>query len=227
MQFVAEATVRTKTGKGAGRQIRRAGQVPAVMYGQGQSQSHLIQLDPKAVQKILVTQAGGTGLVALTIQGDDHARQHTVVIQDVQLDPIDGSIVHVDLLEVSMDRTVRVKVPVHVTGGVPIGVKRDKGILHQPTRELHVECLPRAIPEHIEVDASALEMNQGIHVRELVVAEGLKILDDLGGMVVNVTAPISEAKLSAMLASEGAPAAAATTAAPESTPAAEPGGSKK
>ena len=225
MQFVAEATVRTKTGKGAGRQIRLAGQVPAVMYGQGQS--HLLQLDPKAVRKILVTQAGGTGLIDLTIQGGDHARQCTVVIQDIQLDPIDSSLVHVDLLEVAMDKLVRVKVPVHVTGGMPIGVKRDKGILHQPTRELHVECLPRAIPEHIEVDASALAMNQGIHVRDLTVGEGLKILDDLGGMVVNVTAPISEEKLSAMLASEGAPATAATAATPESTPASESGGSKK
>ncbi len=226
MQFVAEATVRTKTGKGAGRQIRRAGQIPAVMYGQGQS--HLIQLDPKAVQKILVTQAGGTGLIALAIQGGGQAQQRTVVIQDVQLDPVDGSIVHVDLLEVSMDKLVRVKVPVHVTGEVPIGVKRDKGVLHHPTRELHIECLPRAIPEHIEVDASALEMNQGIHVRDLKVGAGIKILDDLDGMVVNVTAPISEAKLSAMLASEGAPAsAAAATGASESAPAVEPSGSKK
>ncbi len=223
MQFVAEATVRTKSGKGAGRQIRRAGQVPAVMYGQGQS--HLIQLDPKAVHKILVTQAGGTGLIALTIQGGGQAHQRTVVIQDVQLDPVDGSIVHVDLLEVSMDKLVRVKVPVHVTGGVPIGVKRDKGVLHQSTRELHVECLPRAIPQHVEVDASALEMNQGIHIRDLKLGEGLKILDDPGEMVVNVTAPISEEKLSAMLASEGASAPAA--AASESTPAAESSGSKK
>jgi len=224
MQFVAEATVRTKSGKGAGRQIRRAGQVPAVMYGQGQS--HLIQLDPRAIQKILVTQAGGTGLIALSIDDGGQVQQRTVVIQDVQRDPVSGLMMHVDLLEVAMDKPVRVKVPVHVTGGVPLGVKRDKGVLHQPTRELHIECLPRAIPEHIEVDASALEVNQGIHVRDLNVDAGIKVLDDLDGMVVNVTMPISEAKLSAMLTSEGTPAAAATAAA-EGVPAAEPGGTKK
>lgn len=224
MQFVAEATVRTKSGKGAGRQIRRAGQVPAVMYGLGQS--HLIQLDPKAIQKILVTQAGGTGLIALSIDDGGQVQQRTVVIQDVQRDPVSGLMMHVDLLEVAMDKPVRVKVPVHVTGGVPLGVKRDKGVLHQPTRELHIECLPRAIPEHIEVDASALEMNQGIHVRDLNVDAGIKVLDDLDGMVVNVTMPISEAKLSAMLTSEGTPAAAATAAA-EGVPAAEPSGTKK
>lgn len=224
MQFVAEATVRTKSGKGAGRQIRRAGRVPAVMYGQGQS--HLIQLDPKAIQKILVTQAGGTGLIALSIDDGGQVQQRTVVIQDVQRDPVSGLMMHVDLLEVAMDKPVRVKVPVHVTGGVPLGVKRDKGVLHQPTRELHIECLPRAIPEHIEVDASALEVNQGIHVRDLNVDAGIKVLDDLDGMVVNVTMPISEAKLSAMLTSEGTPAAAATATA-EGVPAAEPGGTKK
>jgi len=194
------------------------------MYGQGQS--HLIQLDPKAIQKILVTQAGGTRLIALSIDDGGQVQQRTVVIQDVQRDPVSGLMMHVDLMAVAMYKPVSVKVPVHVTGGVPLGVKRDKGVLHQPTRELHIECLPRAIPEHIEVDASALEVNQGIHVRDLNVDEGIRVLDDLDGMVVNVTMPISEAKLSAMLTSEGTPAAAATATA-EGVPAAEPSGTKK
>ena len=207
MEFVAEATIRTQYGKGAAREIRRSGQIPAVLYGQGTSQ--LIQLDPKAIQNILVAQAGSTGLISLTIDGDEQAQQRTAVIQDVQRDPLEGSILHVDLLEVSMDKPVRVKVPVHITGGVPIGVKRDKGVVNQPMRELHIECLPSVIPDQIDVDASALEINQGIHVRELEVGEGIKILEDPDGMVVNVTVPISEEKLSAMLTSEAAPAAEA------------------
>ncbi len=205
MEFVAEATMRTQSGKGAARQIRRNGQIPAVLYGQGTSR--LIQLDPKSIQHILVTQAGSTGLISLTIQGDEQAQQRTAVIQDVQKDPLDGSLLHVDLLEVSMDKPVRVKVPVHITGGVPIGVKRDKGVVNQPMRELHIECLPNVIPDQIDVDASALGINQGIHVRDLQAGEGIKILDDPEGMVVNVTVPISEEKLSAMLTSEAAPAA--------------------
>lgn len=207
MEFVAEATIRTQSGKGAARQIRRNGQIPAVLYGQGTSR--LIQLDPKSIQHILVTQAGSTGLISLTIQGDEQAPQRTAVIQDVQQDPLDGSLLHVDLLEVSMDKPVRVTVPVHMTGGVPIGVKRDKGVMHQSMRELHIECLPNVIPDQIDVDASALEINQGIHVRDLQAAEGIKILDDPEGMVVNVAVPISEEKLSAMLTSEAAPAAEA------------------
>ncbi len=204
MEFVAEATIRTQSGKGAAREIRRRGRIPAVLYGQGTSR--LIQLDPKAIQNILVAQAGSTGLISLTIDGDEQARQRTAVIQDVQRDPLEGSILHVDLLEVSMDKPVRVKVPVHITGGAPIGVKRDKGVVNQPMRELHIECLPNVIPDQIDVDASALEINQGIHVRDLQVDEGIKILDDPDGMVVNVTVPISEEKLSAMLTSEATPA---------------------
>ncbi len=230
MQFVAEAAVRTESGKGAVRQIRRTGQIPAVLYGQGDSQ--LLQLDPKAVQKILVTQAGSTGLIALTIQDGQQARQRTAVIQAVQRDPINSAILHIDLLEVAMDKPIRVKVPVHITGEVPSGVKHDEGVLHQPMRELHIECLPNAIPEQIDVDASALAINQGIHVRDLQVGAGIKILDAPDGMVVNVAIPISEAKLSAMLASEGAPAAAVpeTASAPDAAaapPAAKPAGSKK
>lgn len=205
MEFVAEATIRTQSGKGAARQIRRNGQIPAVLYGQGTSR--LIQLDPKSIQHILVTQAGSTGLISLTIQGDEQAQQRTAVIQDVQKDPLDGSLLHVDLLEVSMDKPVRVKVPVHITGAVPIGVKRDKGVVNQPMRELHIECLPNIIPDQFDVDASALGINQGIHVRDLQAGEGIKILDDPEGMVVNVTVPISEEKLSAMLTSEAVPAA--------------------
>ncbi len=208
MEFVAEATIRTQSGKGAARQIRRNGQIPAVLYGQGTSR--LIQLDPKSIQHILVTQAGSTGLISLTIQGDEQAPQRTAVIQDVQQDPLDGSLLHVDLLEVSMDKPVRVTVPVHITGAVPIGVKRDKGVMHQSMRELHIECLPNVIPDQIDVDASALGINQGIHVRDLPAGEGIKILDDPEGMVVNVTVPISEEKLSAMLTSEAAPAAEAS-----------------
>ena len=108
-----------------------------------------------------------------------------------------------------MDKVVRVQVQVHVTGSVPVGVKIDKGVLHQSIRELHIECLPNAIPDQIDVDASELGLGQGIHVREVHAGEGIKILDDPNGMVVNVAAPISEAKLAAMLTGEAGEAVVA------------------
>ena len=227
MKFDAEAVVRKNSGKGVARQIRQTGKIPAVVYGQGKSQ--LLELDPGAVRKILIAQAGSTGLISLKVTDGKEETQTTAVIQDYQVDPIVGSLLHVDLFEVDMSKSVRVKVHVHITGSTPVGVKVDDGVLHQPMRELHIECLPDAIPDQIEVDASELSLGQGIHVREVKAGEGVKILDDPNAMIVNVVAQISEAKLAAMLTGETAePTAAAQPevasaeeAKPEAAPAKE------
>jgi large subunit ribosomal protein L25 len=107
---------------------------------------------------------------------------------------------HADLFEISMDKTIRVKVPVTVIGSVPQGVK-EGGVLHHNLRQLHIECLPSALPDSIEVDASQLGIAQGIHVRELAQREGVRFLDEGDQMVVSVAAPMSEAKLEALLTS--------------------------
>jgi large subunit ribosomal protein L25 len=96
-----------------------------------------------------------------------------------------------------------VKVPVHVIGGTPAGVK-EGGILHYKTRELHVECLPGALPDHIEVDASGLAIGQGIHLKEMAKIESVRFLDDPDQMVVSVAVPMSDAKLEALLTSQAA-----------------------
>ena len=111
-----------------------------------------------------------------------------------------------------MDKPIRVRVPVAVVGEVPFGVK-EGGILHQPMRELHIECLPAQIPDHIEVTATELGVGQGIHVKDLEAPSGVKILDDQDSMVVHVATKISEAKLESLLTretEEGTPAAPAT-----------------
>ena len=205
MKFAAEAVTRTNSGKGVARQIRRAGKIPAVVYGKGKSR--LLELDPGAIRKILIAQAGSTGLISLKVTDGKEETRATAVIQDYQVDPISGSLLHVDLFEVDMSKSVRVKVHVHITGSTPVGVKVDDGVLHQPMRELHIECLPDVIPDQIEVDASELGLGQGIHVREVKAGEGIKILDDPNAMVVNIAAQISEAKLAAMLAGEAGEAA--------------------
>ena len=207
MKFAAEATARNEKGKGVARQIRRAGRIPAVMYSQGTS--HMLEMDPAAVRKILIAQAGSTGLISVRVLGGSEEIERTVIIHEYQVDPITSHLLHVDLLEVAMDKVVRVQVQVHVTGSVPIGVKVDQGVLHLSMRELHIECLPGAIPDQIDVDASELGIGQGIHVRDVQAGEGVKILDDPNGMVVNVSAPMSEAKLAAMLTGEAVEAAVA------------------
>jgi large subunit ribosomal protein L25 len=102
-----------------------------------------------------------------------------------------------------MNKPIRVKVPLHLTGGVPAGVK-EGGLLHHNMRELHIECLPAALPDFIEVDASGLAIAQGLHLKDLAMREGIRYLDDPEQMVVSVAAPMSEAKLESLLASGAA-----------------------
>ena len=199
MKFEIEVQKRNTSGKGVARQLRRNGKIPAVLYGNGQSLP--LSMDPKVARHIVLSQAGHTGL--LTVHVTDGAKQEDriAILQDHQIDPITNAILHVDLFQVSMDKPIRVKVPVTVIGEVPMGVK-EGGILHQPLRELHIECLPAQIPDHVEVDASGLQIGQGVHVREIPLASEVKILDEGDLMVVNVAMKMSEAKLEALLTRE-------------------------
>ena len=139
MKFDLAVTVREKSGKGAARQLRRSGKVPGVLYGQGECL--LLTIEPEPLTKILKSQAGSTALITLTINGAKAKAKRTALLRDFQVDPVEGNVLHADLFEISMDKPIRVKVPVHVIGGTPAGVK-EGGILHYNTRELHVECLP-------------------------------------------------------------------------------------
>ena len=145
-----------------------------------------------------MSQVGHTGLLTVKIPGES---DRVAVLQDHQLDPITGAILHIDLFEVSMEKPIRVKVPVSIIGAVPVGVK-EGGVVHQPLRELHIECLPNLIPEHIEITATHLNVGQGIHVKEVEVPDGVKILDAQELMVIHVVTQISESKLESLLSRE-------------------------
>ena len=204
MKFDLAVTVREQAGKGIARQLRRSGKIPAVLYGQGECV--LLTVNPDELVKILKAQAGSTVLISLTVDGAKTKAARTALLRDYQVDPITGGVLHAYLFEVSMDKPIRVKVPVHIVGGIPIGVK-EGGVLHNNTRELHIECLPAAMPDQIDVDASSLGISQGIHLKDVARREGIRFLDDEDLMIVSVAAPISDAKLEALLTG-GAGAAA-------------------
>ncbi len=198
MKFELAVAVRDRAGKGAARSMRRSGRVPAVLYGQGECL--LLTISPEELIKILKSQAGSTALISLTVEGAKSKPNRTALLRDFQVDPVTGAVLHADLFEISMDKPIRVKVPIHVVGGVPTGVK-EGGVLHHNLRELYIECLPAALPDHIEVDAAALKIGEGIHVKEITKRDGIRFLDDADQMVVSVAAPMSEAKLEALLTS--------------------------
>lgn len=198
MKFDLTAAVREQAGKGAARSMRRAGKVPAVLYGQGECL--MLTINPDELIKILKSHAGSSALISLTIAGAKSNPSRTALLRDYQVDPVSGAVLHADFFEVSMTKPIRVKVPIKVIGGIPVGVK-EGGVLHHNMRDLHVECLPSILPDHVEVDASALNIGGGIHLKDIIAQEGVHFLDDPGQMVVSVAAPMSDAKLEALLTS--------------------------
>jgi large subunit ribosomal protein L25 len=209
MQVDMKVETREAVGKGVARTLRRQGKIPGVLYGQSECIS--LTIDPAEIRKVLHSESGSNTLLNLSIAKGGREMKRTAMLRDYQLDPVTGAILHADLFEVAMDKPIRVRVPVAVTDGTPVGVA-EGGILQHNMRELHVECLPRQIPATIMVDPTPLKINQGVHVKEVSVPPGVRILDDPDMMVVSVAAPISEAKLEALLATTPA---GETTAEPE------------
>lgn len=182
-----QAEKREGSGKGAARSLRRAGKVPATLYRAGQALS--IQLSRKELSKLINSVAGEQVMVDLQFADGD---KKLALLKDFQVDPIRSELLHTDFFEVSLTETV--KITVHVaTHGEPIGVKRDGGMLQHPTREILIECLPDKIPGKIDLDISKLEIGQSIHVSDLKLEEGIKILSDPHEVIVNVVAAVEEA----------------------------------
>lgn len=180
------AEKRDKTGKGAARSLRREGAVPAVLYRGGSSMP--IKINSKELTGFIHATAGEQVMVNLQFAGGE---KKLALMKDYQVDPLKGELLHTDFFEVSLSEEIRVTVYVTTTGE-PIGVKRDGGILQYGIREIEIQCLPDKVPGHIEVDVSALETGKAIHVSDVPLGEGIKILTDPGELIATVTAPVVE-----------------------------------
>ncbi len=198
------AKVREGAGKGVARGLRRNQMVPAVLYSHGKSMP--ISMGNKEVTRVLNTEGGEHALINLKLEGAKGAADRLALIKDYQLDPVSGGLIHVDLMEVAMNEKVKIEVAVHITGS-SIGVK-EGGIFQYGLRNLEIECLPGQIPDAVMVDITALNINESIHVRDIKLAEGIRILTDPDATVATVQPPISEAKLEAMLTATPAAAEA-------------------
>ena len=173
---IINATVRTDTGKKVAKDLRIKGLVPANVYKAGKDALSL-QFTLKEFNEALRTKAGENVIITLKLQGDAKEKEKNVVIKEIQRGPIKGEVLHVDLHEISLTEAIKVDVRL-VSRGEPEGVKKDKGILEHIMWELHIECLPTAIPEKIEVDVSALKIGDAVHVKDIVPPAGVKITND-------------------------------------------------
>ena len=179
--------LRSKTGKGISRQLRMADMVPGVVYGKGMDPI-AVSIKYRELRAALAGEGGQNNLI--TLVGGGSLDQAMAIIVDLQRDALKGTYKHVDLHRVNMNEKLRVTVAV-VLKGESIGVK-EGGLLDLAHHELHVECLPGNIPDHIEIDITTLAVSHSIHVSDLTLPEGVKVLDNPKTPVVSVLGRLKE-----------------------------------
>jgi large subunit ribosomal protein L25 len=179
-----EAQPRHSTGKGTARSLRRDGRIPAVLYGSDIDSVNL-SLDTHTIDLLLKKINYAQSLLNLVVESEPPINK-TVMIKEVQIEPLSQNLRHVDLYEVNMKRQLTVTVPVVITG-IAKGVE-DGGVLQVIRRELDVNCLPDAIPENITIDVTNLEIGDSIHVNELKLDGAGEIPHDVNFTIVTVVA---------------------------------------
>lgn len=201
IQATILATPRTGAGKGVARSLRRAGRIPAVIYGRGRD-PEAIDVDTTSLNRLLTQISAATTIVDVTVEGRTPVK---ALIREIQRNPVrPGDIIHLDLYEVHADQKVTIEVPVKLIG-VPDGVKNFGGVLDQIMHDMSIRVLPANIPEHIDVDVSALAIGQSIHISDLQQEGGIyEIMNDPRQTICTVVAPRAE-EVVAPVAEEVAP----------------------
>jgi large subunit ribosomal protein L25 len=182
-----QAASRTATGKGAARSLRRDGKVPGVIYGHGR-EAEAVTIDKSALNKMLFGISAGTTILDVAIDGRAPVK---ALIREIQRDSLrPAEILHLDLYEVRGDEEITLAVPIRLIG-IPDGVRNFGGVLDHVLRELEVEVLPSNIPDHVDLDVTALTIGHSLFVRDVKV-ENAKVLNDPDTPICTVVAPRTE-----------------------------------
>ena len=199
-QIIVEAAPRETRGKNAARRNRVAGQVPAVLYG-GKEGAQALAVNAKQVSAILRSASGHNTIFKVKTQ----QAEQPAIVKDWQVDPVKGTLIHVDLLRIAMDVRMRVKVPVHVFGEAQ-GVKLQGGVFEMVTREVEIECLPADIPTEFRMDISGLMMGMQLRPSDIQVdPDKIKMLTDPARVLAHVVAlRVEEEKTPEAAAAEAA-----------------------
>jgi large subunit ribosomal protein L25 len=211
--FVVEAETRTLQGKGASRRLRREGKVPVILYG-AKENPQLLSVSQNELLKHLKIEAFYSHILTLQVDGETPQQ---AVLKDLQRHPVREFILHMDLLRVRADQLLRMSVPLHFHGGeVCPGVKTGGGIVEHHVNAVEVECLPGDLPQYIEVDLSALNVNESVHLSQLQLPDGVSLTELKHGTDRSVAAVhLPRAAVEAEAAAEGAAAEAAAAAGAE------------
>jgi len=192
------AQARDAKGKGAAREARRAGLVPAVIYGENKDPLKL-KLNRREIDKLLAYE-GSNVIIDLDIEGS--SEKNLAMIKEIQYKPIAHVINHVDLIRISMDKKVHISVPLVIINDE--GVKKKGGIIQQLVTEVTVECFPDKIPESIELDLADAELGYNYNVGDLKISEDFSLMDDEEEVLVSIVAPKDEVAAAPAEGEEGA-----------------------
>lgn len=193
-RLTVESQIRQEFGKNANRRLRATGKVPGIVYGRN-VEPVAIAVDSKDLDRILFSDMGHNTIFKLKYRD----QERNVLIREHQRDPVGDELLHADFIAVSMDRTMIFDVPVE-TVGTATGVKMYGGILDLVLREIHLECLPGDLPDHIRVDVTDLEIGDSVRVEHLDVdTDKVKILSDPDLTILTIAAPSVEADAEEMM----------------------------
>ena len=169
--FILQAKGREDTGKGASRRLRRlAGEIPAIVYG-GKKNPMKITLTHKDVAKALENEAFYSSIVSLNIEGSSE----DVIIKDIQRHPAKKIVLHMDFFRVSKTTVLQTKVPLHfINEDTCPGVKLGGGIVAHTMTDIEIQCLPKNLPEFIEVDMGEVDVGDIVHISDIVLPEGVE-----------------------------------------------------
>jgi large subunit ribosomal protein L25 len=219
--FVIDAETRVAQGKGASRRLRHEGKVPAIIYG-GSNAPQPITVSANELMKSLKVEAFYSRILTVNLAG----ASQQAVLKDLHRHPVRGDVMHMDLQRVLADQPLRMHIPLHFKNGeIAPGVKTGGGIIEHHQIQVEVECLPKDLPEFIEVDLSHLNVNEAVHLSHLKVGEGVNFVELKHGKDISVAAV--HLPRAALAEAEAAPAAtaevpAANQKAPEAKAAAAP-----
>jgi large subunit ribosomal protein L25 len=176
---ILEAEVRETGSKKASKLVRNSGKIPGVYYSKHDTPIHLA-VSEKAINPLVYT--AETHLVSLKVDG----KEFDCVIKDIQFDPITDKVVHFDLIGLTSGETFQLEVPVQLHG-TPVGIK-EGGIIQHLIHKLEIECLPKDIPQRIDVDITELRIGDAIHVKDLTL-ENITLLNPEDSVIVSVAHP--------------------------------------
>jgi large subunit ribosomal protein L25 len=229
ISFEVPAEFRDDQGKGASRRLRRTGKVPGILYG-GHRENRALAVDHTRLTLLLENERFYSTIVNIKV-GD---QTQAAILKDIQRHPARNQVLHIDLQRVVDNEKIRLRIPIHFKNeAASIGVKGQGGILSHLESDAEVQCLPKDLPEFLELDVANLELHQSLHLSDIKLPEGVALSSLLHGRdesVVAIHAPRAEEEVVVAPAAEAAPAegaVAAAPAAPGAAPAAAAGEAKK